>query len=216
MGDEGAGFDVNRVFHETGKTKSCGLKSIEEKITYLDGRVTVDSRRGGGCRVTITLPNHVATAREPAAPVIGEGIFGTVPENNPEAWAPQSACGKMAVSILLVDDHKLVRESLALALSQQEEFEVIGQAASVSEAIELAETLRPDVILMDVKMPVSDGIFAAAAIRFRVPETVIIELTMHSDSDTTKRMRDAGAVEVLSKSDSTDSLYAVIRQHTRG
>src|SRR3954447_3517522 len=86
------------------------------------------------------------------------------------------------VRLLLVDDHRMLRESLRRAM-EDAGFDVVGEAADGAEAVRLAEELHPDVILMDVTMPVLDGVEATRQVRDRVPGTQVVILTMHADRE---------------------------------
>jgi DNA-binding NarL/FixJ family response regulator len=113
--------------------------------------------------------------------------------------------------VLLVDDHAVVRDGIALQLQQQPDIEIVGEAADGEEALNLVRTLRPDVVTMDVNMPGMNGIDAARAIHSEHPRTRIIGLSMSEDSEQGAAMRSAGAVHYLSKSASLDKLLAAIR-----
>ena len=81
------------------------------------------------------------------------------------------------VRLLIADDHRVVREGLGMMLTLDPELEVVGEAADGEEAVRLAKELRPDLVLMDLQMPVLDGIAATAAIRREVPEAEVLVLT---------------------------------------
>src|SRR5207302_2294965 len=83
----------------------------------------------------------------------------------------------MTIRILLVDDHSVVRKGLRTFLKYDPELEVVGEAADGAEALSLTRELTPDVVLMDLLMPVMDGIAATAAIRRELPETEVLALT---------------------------------------
>ncbi len=106
-----------------------------------------------------------------------------------------------------VDDHRLLRESLERALTD-EGFDVVGQAANGADAVRLAAELAPDVVLLDVTMPVMDGVDAAAAIHEARHETRIVMLTMHADASVVSDALRAGACGYLTKDSSTDEIYS--------
>ena len=87
------------------------------------------------------------------------------------------------IRILLVDDHEVVREGLRALLSRREGFQVVGQAGSVSESIVEAERTRPDIVVMDVRLPDGSGIEACREIREAMPDTKVIILTSYADDD---------------------------------
>jgi two-component system, NarL family, response regulator DegU len=117
----------------------------------------------------------------------------------------------MGKRILLVDDHRLVREGLRRTL-EDAGFTVVGEAENGAEGLEMAEQLRPHVVVMDVSMPVVDGITATRRMRSRVPDARVVVLTMHADSDLLEQARSAGAAGYLLKDASgTEVVDAVQR-----
>jgi DNA-binding NarL/FixJ family response regulator len=87
------------------------------------------------------------------------------------------------IRILLVDDHEVVREGLRALLSRREGFQIVGQAGTVAESITEAERTRPDIVVMDVRLPDGSGIEACREIREAMPETKVIILTSYADDD---------------------------------
>jgi two-component system, NarL family, response regulator DegU len=117
----------------------------------------------------------------------------------------------MGKRILLVDDHRLVREGLRRTL-EDAGFTVVGEAENGAEGLAMAEELRPHVVVMDVSMPVVDGITATRRMRSRVPDARVVVLTMHADSDLLEQARSAGAAGYLLKDASgTEVVDAVQR-----
>ena len=115
------------------------------------------------------------------------------------------------ITVLLADDHALIREILAETLNQLPEFRVVGQATNGAEALELARRLRPDVVVMDVSMPVVNGLAATQRISMELPKTRIVGLSMHPSSDMARSMEVAGATAYLSKDETLSALVEVIR-----
>ena len=117
----------------------------------------------------------------------------------------------MPVRVLLADDNALFRRSLARLLRKMPDIEVAEQAADGKEAIELAKKIRPDVILIDVRMPGINGIEATRIIHGDCPEIRIIGFSMHESQAVLRAMADAGAVNYLTKEGSIAELVAAIR-----
>lgn len=117
--------------------------------------------------------------------------------------------------VLLIDDHRLVREGLRRTL-EDAGIEVVGEAQDGAEGISLAENLRPDVVLMDVSMPVLDGITATRRIRARAPEAKVVILTMHADTELLERARSAGAAGYLIKDASSGEVVQAVRRAADG
>jgi len=116
----------------------------------------------------------------------------------------------IAPRLLLVDDHTLLRQGLRRAV-EEAGFDVVGEAADGQEAIRLAVALRPDLVLMDVTMPVLDGIEATRRLRHSVPEARVVILTMHGEEETVGQALRAGAVAYLLKDCSTDQVAETLR-----
>jgi DNA-binding NarL/FixJ family response regulator len=117
--------------------------------------------------------------------------------------------------LLLADDHRMLREGLRRSLEERG-LDVIGEAADGEEAVRLAEHLRPDVVLMDVSMPVLDGVDATRAVRARVPDTRVVMLTMHGDPATIRRALRAGASGYLVKDCSISDIVSTIERVASG
>lgn len=114
-------------------------------------------------------------------------------------------------SVLLADDLPLFRRAIATLIDEQEDLEVVGQADNGVEAIELAQTLRPDIIVLDVEMPVMDGITAARRLREVVPGTRIVMLTVWEDDDHLLEAIRIGVHGYLLKDLRPDELYDMLR-----
>jgi DNA-binding NarL/FixJ family response regulator len=119
------------------------------------------------------------------------------------------------VRVLLVDDQALFREALATLLDVRTEVEVVGEAANGDEALRRAAELRPDVILMDLRMPVLDGIAATRRLRVEQPEVRVIALTTFDDDSEVFAALRAGAVGYLLKDVSSERLVEAIRAAAR-
>lgn len=120
------------------------------------------------------------------------------------------------VRTLLVDDQALFREALAALLEVQPEIEVVGEAGNGEEAVRLAADLRPDVVLMDLRMPVLDGIAATARLRLEQPDVRVLALTtFDDDADVFAALR-AGAVGYLLKDVSSARLVEALVAARRG
>jgi two-component system, NarL family, response regulator LiaR len=122
----------------------------------------------------------------------------------------------MAIRILIADDHSVVRQGLRMFLALDGELEVVGEAANGAEAVERARALRPDVVLMDLLMPVMDGIAATTAIRGELPDTEVVALTsVLEDASVVGAVR-AGAIGYLLKDTQGDELCRAIKAAAAG
>jgi DNA-binding NarL/FixJ family response regulator len=120
------------------------------------------------------------------------------------------------ISVLIVDDHAMVRAGLQQLLASDADIEVVGLAANGAEAAEMAQSLRPNVVLMDLQMPVLDGVAATAAISESVPETHVVIVTSFSDRERIVGAIDAGAVGYLLKDATPDEILSGVRAAARG
>ena len=122
----------------------------------------------------------------------------------------------MMISILIVDDHSVVRQGLRTFLSLDPELQVVGEAANGAEALRLAHQLQPDVVLMDLLMPVLDGVAATEAIRREVPDTEVIALTSVLEDQAIYGAMRAGAIGYLLKDMESDELCRAIKAAAAG
>jgi NarL family two-component system response regulator LiaR len=114
------------------------------------------------------------------------------------------------VRVLIADDHRLFAESLMVLLSQDDRLDVVGTAGDGREAVKLAQTLRPDVVLLDVNMPLMDGVTALSELRVLVPDARVILLTGTESTSEQDAARRAGADAFLLKSVPPETLLDVI------
>lgn len=122
----------------------------------------------------------------------------------------------MKIRLILADDHHIVRKGLHLFLGTQQDFEIVGEAENGLIAVELAKTLNPDIILMDLSMPVLDGIEATKAILAENPQAKVMILTSFSDKDHVIPALEAGASGYQFKDSNPDQLVTAIRSLYQG
>ncbi len=120
------------------------------------------------------------------------------------------------IRVLLADDHALVRAGMRSLLKAMAQVEVVGEAASGEEALELAARERPDVVLMDIAMKGMSGLEAAARLRERQPEVRVVILSMHAGEEYVLKALRAGAVGYLLKDAATGELELALRSVMRG
>jgi PAS domain S-box-containing protein len=216
VADCGNGFDYQKVRSKQGSGVGFGLFNIEDRVTFLGGRLKINSAPGKGCCVVLTLPKKVspraAATEAPLADADAPASMGIKPTE-----VNQILDDGDQIRILLADDHKLMREALAKMLHSCKKLTVVGQATDGHEVVRLATELKPDLILMDVVMPKIDGFEATAQIKRHLPDVRIIGLSMHNDVGTRRKMLDAGASAFLTKDGSTDllldTIYRLHRAH---
>ncbi|RPJ49995.1 MAG: response regulator, partial [Methanobacteriota archaeon] len=202
VSDTGKGFHASNIFKPGDSLGGFGLFSIRERIDLVGGRFEIDSCPSEGARVSLVVPLGTVETGEPAPGRSMENL--TSPQPCPVK--PTSI-----IRILLTDDHAVMREGLAGLLTQEPGFEVIGQASDGQEAVDKAELLQPDVILMDISMPRMNGIEAAKVIHKRQPAIRIIGLSLYTEDERAREMLDAGASYYMSKSCPPSDLKRAIR-----
>jgi DNA-binding NarL/FixJ family response regulator len=116
------------------------------------------------------------------------------------------------IRLLLVDDQPAVRRGLGMRLRMEPDIQIVGEASTGKEALTLAQTLFPDVVLMDVEMPDMDGIETTTVLRATVTQSTVVILSIHDDQPTRARAQAAGAVAFVEKRGRTEELLAAIRQ----
>ena len=123
---------------------------------------------------------------------------------------------KKQIRLLIVDDHPVVRDGLKGMLASQQDLELVGEAGDGEEAIHLADELRPDVVLMDLRMPVMDGVTAIARLRERWPEACVLVLTtFDADADIVRAVA-AGATGYILKDAPRNEIFRAIRTTAQG
>jgi two-component system, NarL family, nitrate/nitrite response regulator NarL len=120
------------------------------------------------------------------------------------------------IRILLVEDHSVVREGVRALLTPEEDMEVVGEACNGREAVQMAGKLRPDVMIMDIAMPLLNGVEATRQILKSVPATRVLILSAHSEDAYVEQVMGAGAAGYLLKQSAANILVKAIRETHRG
>jgi CheY-like chemotaxis protein/anti-sigma regulatory factor (Ser/Thr protein kinase) len=205
VSDTGCGFDPSRLTSPGTEGGGFGLFAMRERLSFVGGALEIASRPGGGSRITATVP-----IRPPVAP-------NPLPAAAERQADLLEVAPRAGIRILLADDHAVVRAGLAQLLALEPDLTLVGQAGDGQEAIELADRLLPNVILMDASMPGLDGFAATRVIHAAHPAIRIIALSMYDEVEHVRAMREAGAEVFLSKSGPPEVLLAAIRaDRTRG
>ncbi len=202
VSDPGRGFDPC----ELKETSGVGLFSIRERTELLGGRLKVKSTEGKGSRFSIVVPD--GRKSEDRGQKTEDGRQ-TAEEELPSSVSPSSSNGTLRV--LLVDDHKVVRAGLAAMLREAPGIALVGEVPDGREAINMAVDLRPDVVIMDVSMPLMKGDEATRQIKTYLPEVRVIALSMYDEAEKKQSMFEAGAESSVLKTISAEELLAAIR-----
>jgi PAS domain S-box-containing protein len=198
--DQGCGFDL-RALKET---SGVGLFSIRERTELLGGRMRARSTEGQGSRFRLVVPDNLKGKNE-------NMVVQGVPGNGVLSSRVSPAVASGALRVLLVDDHEIVRQGLASLLREASGIELVGEAPDGREAINLALDLQPDVVIMDVSMPLISGDQATQQIKAYLPKTRVIALSMYDEADKKQKMFEAGAEAYILKTVSAEELLAAIR-----
>ena len=167
--DEGSGCDLSNTvsYGKVEKKGGFGLLSIRERLLHLGGQFKISSEPGKGTLAILTVPlpkETVITIAESIAPI----------------------------RVLIADDHQMMREGLRSLLESQN-FEIVGEAKDGEEAVRITRETNPDVVIMDILMPVMDGIEATRRILAELPEIKIIGLSMNRDKFRISQVLESGA-----------------------
>jgi PAS domain S-box-containing protein len=208
VSDEGAGFDPGQLKPAGENGGGFGLFSIRERIGLIGGRFDIDSVPGKGSRFTLTVAypqeSTASLSANPMCTLVGKFEEGTVKVRG------------STIRVLLADDHALVRDGIDRLLKKEPDISVVGYAKDGQEAIELARKLKPDVILMDISMPVINGIEATRVIHQEYPNIWIIGLSVYEDQVRAQVMREAGAIGYINKGCAVAELLAAVRACLKG
>jgi DNA-binding NarL/FixJ family response regulator len=120
------------------------------------------------------------------------------------------------ISVLLVDDHTVVRQGLRALLNQEEDIEVVGEAENGRQAVQLAAKTLPDVVLMDVVMPLMNGMEGTRQVLKTVPSVKVLVLSSYGDDDYVQQLTEVGASGYLTKQTAGDDLLLAIREVQKG
>jgi len=120
------------------------------------------------------------------------------------------------IKILIADDHLIIRQGLRLILETEDEFEFVGEASDGAEALKLCKKLKPDVVLMDLRMPNMDGLTAIEKLRIEQPGIAVVILTTFNEDELMLRGLQAGARGYLLKDTDRSTLFDTIRAAARG
>lgn len=198
VSDDGCGFSVDG--HE-----GFGLFSLRERLADVGGSFQVHSAPGDGARVILEVPVALGVESPDSKAVFdpGEG------EGDPGA-ADDIRSGTCRV--LIADDHGAFRNTLVGLLRADAGVEIVGEAENGEQAVQQAMALKPDVVIMDVSMPVMNGIEATRLLSRKMQRTKIVALSMHDTAEVGRAMKEAGASASITKTANVAEILATIRE----
>jgi PAS domain S-box-containing protein len=203
--DKGQGFDQGDLKNRGPNDLTFGLFSIQQRLAHFGGHMEIDTSPGQGTLVTLYLPiGDPKTTSEPLP-----GSTSSTETNDIQISK------KNVIRVLLVDDHKIIREGISRLLQFESDIQVVGEAADGIGAIDLADQLQPDVIVMDINMPEMNGIETIRIIHDRHPDIRIIGLSMYMDKKVIDAVLGAGAISYLTKDGPSEVLLETLRACTQ-
>jgi CheY-like chemotaxis protein len=198
--DNGVGFAASPLNALSESSSKFGLFSIRERMSALGGSLHITSSPEVGTRAVLLLPLIKTTESPlPQSP-------GTAMQVSKEYRSKEDG----VIQVLLVDDHAMVRQGLRAILESYPDLHVLGEAVDGREALEAVRVLRPHVVIMDVNMPVMDGIEATRCITQECPDTIVVGLSVNGGEDNREVMMKAGAVDLLTKEAAVEQLHESI------
>jgi signal transduction histidine kinase/CheY-like chemotaxis protein len=220
--DQGAGFDAEALVLQDSWKGGVGLFSVRERVELLGGVMLIDSAPGQGACFTLRFPTKLLKnsdnedRRENSD--FGKGALDQRLDEIAAAKEPVWIVRKTESHsprhrVILADDHSMVRQGLVRVFRDEADFEVVGEAANGKEALEMAREQEPDIIVMDLQMPVMSGLEATRVIRRELPGVQVIGLSMDATKESRRSLLRAGALDLLHKGGSAEDLIQRVREH---
>ncbi|MFP4581664.1 MAG: PAS domain S-box protein [Candidatus Sumerlaeia bacterium] len=204
--DDGIGFDPHTAHKTENGQSKFGLFNIRERLESQGGAFHVESAEGEGVHSTMRIP--LVPQEELQEEEAGKDPLK--PESDKRASKSKDKHAR--IGLLVVDDHQMIREGLRSMIEVWDEVNVCGEAMDGEEAVALCLAHRPDVILMDVKMPRMNGVEATRIIKKQCPDTVILGLSTHTEREIANTMVAAGAYDFLEKDIDAEELREIINR----
>lgn len=199
VSDRGKGFSPTDAATSVEALSQFGLFSIRERMRAAGGSFEVASSPYHGTRSILAIKGCTRKNE-----VIDEAAFPSVERD-------RRIAGKEPITVLLVDDHAMMRQGLRTVLETYPDIKIVGEAANGKEAVTMTEQLRPKIVVMDINMPVMNGVEATQHITKRFPDTAVIGLSVNAGSESTKAIMNAGASQLITKEAAVDKLYLSIQ-----
>jgi CheY-like chemotaxis protein len=199
-----------------------GLFSVRERVELLGGVMLIESAPGQGACFTLRFPAKLLKysgnegRRENSdlgKDALDEGHDEIAAASEPVWIVRKAESHSPRHRVILADDHSMVRQGLVRVFRDEADFEVVGEAANGEEALEMARELEPDIIVMDLQMPVMSGLEATRVIRRELPGVQVIGLSMDATKESRRSLLRAGALDLLHKGGSAEDLIQRVREH---
>lgn len=209
VSDDGTGLNATGLETVSQRQKMFDVMGISNRVRYENASIeSTNAPAAGAVTSTPQVCKPSPQVRETSSPSASV-LQASGAEKLPEL---QSQRRPGARTIVVADDHAIFREGLINMLSQDSDFQVIGQAADGQEAMEVVQRLQPDILIVDVTMPRLSGIQVTTQLSRAMPELKIVGLSMHDHPDMARAMREAGATEYVTKGGASEALLTVLRR----
>ena len=210
--DKGRGFDPDTLLLEKGLSKGSGLFGMRERLSIFSVRTEIESTPGKGSRIRFLIPMPAPTKKPVQASSIEQAPDDreVIPDRDSKVADTDGS-----IRILLVDDQNMVRRGIANLIGRESDFLIVGEASNGKAAVSLARKVQPDVVLMDINMPIMNGIRATQIIHKEMAGIQIIGLSIFDDEFRKKDMLDAGATACFTKRGEVKKLFEIIRSCVR-
>ncbi|GJL58272.1 MAG: hypothetical protein NPIRA03_11290 [Nitrospirales bacterium] len=203
--DFGRGFPEGYEDRNEESSSKFGLFSIRERLEAIGGEMVLTSALQKGTHVLLRIP--LPTTAEEIAPTLKNRTLV-----HSHIQKPIAGSRSERIRILVADDHKMVREGFCHILNSQLNFEVVGEAEDGEHAMTLCESLRPDVVVMDLHMPKMDGLEAIKRIKPLLSDTVFIGLSVYDTPEVARWFQEAGAAAFVTKGGPAENLVTIVRK----
>jgi two-component system NarL family sensor kinase len=206
--DFGKGMDAAN--HPKGSLPrlGVGIQGMTERMRQLGGRLEITSHTDRGTLVEATIP--LCTSQAAVAPQPGNGHGSAMPVPRMEILG--SPGNDLRKRILIADDHEMLRRGVRDTLQTEPDLEICGEAIDGQDAVEKAKLLRPDLVILDINMPILNGLAAVRQILRNRPQTKVLIFSVHDSNQTLQEIHAAGAHGFVSKGKDAQDLLRVVRE----
>ena len=188
-----------------------GIQGMTERIRQLGGRLEITSKPNRGTLVSATIPLSSSRVSATGRPVSDRGPSISFVQN--EEPASRDSQRKR---ILIADDHEMLRRGLRNTFQNEADLEICGEAVDGQDAIDKVKQLNPDLVILDINMPVLSGLVTVRQILRHRPEIKVVVFSVHDSDRTVQELRAAGAHAFLSKGEEAQALLRVVRALLKG
>lgn len=195
--DRGKGFHPEKQISMA--DNNFGLFNIQERINLLGGQFNLESEPGKGTTATISIPLNEELP-----------VDDVIKSKKPINTAPQKSASSL-IEVLIVDDHKMMRDGIKKIINTEEDMQVSAEAADGESAIDKVDESQPSVIIMDINLPGINGIEATKKIKTDYPHIKVVGLSFHNDKEIINKMYNAGASDFVSKDEALEIICQAIR-----